>query len=489
MPKHDQSHSVVVFPFLKTQGEVSIGGLTFRSTDVTEGLPAEQAASVSEIADMLFLKDNLRIRSASYAIVPFVDLNHQPHDVGALANLQAFVAYGYCLPRFEFGDIFLTPEHASMVLLTPCRVSMFALSPGTHVTEIGPAGAPIADERNEVEGYAGLYGLRHWFCAVKGSRLYPPRPQFTLNDAQDMSYDIESMTKARIDYRLLSELLCKPASQVASRVFTALRWFNAANNEEDDDSAAIVELSIAFEALLRLPREQKTKHFTEAVSLLLGRTPRLDVWAEQFYEARSQVVHEGSTQKLRFLATDKQKGPAYQSLLVYGRQVFQLCLGTVLSGAELAEKAGLQEKFVTNQERFGEICKLLGDAAIPARERLEKIEPIVFRCRKYMYVCEDGLEPGTMLAAVRHTAETLLACELGCSQELQERLERFISAKKDKDHMGELEALEALNDILESRSARVEIAGAQVVRDLVGLVWGYVFSRYYWTKKRQSGQT
>jgi len=67
-------HSFAVFPFLKTSHPVSIGGLTFRSTEDTAHLSPDQAERVAEIARMLFLQDDLRIRAASYSEVPFVDL-------------------------------------------------------------------------------------------------------------------------------------------------------------------------------------------------------------------------------------------------------------------------------------------------------------------------------------------------------------------------------------------------------------------------------
>jgi Putative transposase of IS4/5 family (DUF4096) len=75
MQPHHKNYSFAVFPFLKTRGAVSIGHLTSRSTDTTDDLSAEQATCMNEIASMLFLQDNLRIRSASYAVVPFIDRN------------------------------------------------------------------------------------------------------------------------------------------------------------------------------------------------------------------------------------------------------------------------------------------------------------------------------------------------------------------------------------------------------------------------------
>ncbi len=133
MQIHDKNYSFAVFPFLKTRSAVSIGHLTFRSTDVTDGLSSEQAACVDEIASMLFLQDNLRIRSASCAVVPFIDLSHSTTDVEYLMNVQAVVAYCYASPRHEFGDLFLSSEHASMAIFTPGRVSVYLVRPDFHV--------------------------------------------------------------------------------------------------------------------------------------------------------------------------------------------------------------------------------------------------------------------------------------------------------------------------------------------------------------------
>jgi hypothetical protein len=436
---------------------------------------------------MLFLQDNLRIRSASYAIVPFIDLNYQPDDVEYLMNVQAVVAYCYALPRHAFGDLFLSSEHASMAIFTPGRVSVYLVRPDFHVDAVEPPSDLVADHRSEVEGYAGLYNFRHPFWVVKGSRLYGPKPHLTFNHSQDLSFDLDRMTVARDDYRLLSELLCKPDTQTSSRVFTAIRWFNAANNEANDHAASIVNLSIAFEALLSLPADEKTDRLTDAISLLLGRIPRLDIWARQFYDARSRIVHEGQVQQLRFVATDSRKGsagPLYQSLLSYGRQVFQLRLGTLLVGAELADRAGLAETLVTNQERFQKICKILSDQATPTSERLERIAPLVCATQQYRFIPESNLQMETMIGAVRLAAKALLEHNETISQELQEHLERLTTAKRTEDHLQELDALQALDSILHNQSVSTETIGSQAVRDLVGVVWGYVFTHYFWLKKR-----
>jgi hypothetical protein len=64
-PGEVAGRAIAVFPFLKTTDPITLGAFTFRSTDDTTGLDAEDAAHVREIADMLYLQDDLRIQSAT----------------------------------------------------------------------------------------------------------------------------------------------------------------------------------------------------------------------------------------------------------------------------------------------------------------------------------------------------------------------------------------------------------------------------------------
>lgn len=74
-------------------------------------------------------------------------------------------------------------------------------------------------------------------------------------------------------------------SDAGQRVVIAIRWYNRANSYLVDKSEAILSLAVGFETLLGLPRDAKIDRFVDAVSLLLGRVPRLNIWAVQFYAA------------------------------------------------------------------------------------------------------------------------------------------------------------------------------------------------------------
>jgi hypothetical protein len=480
-------YSIVIFPFLKTKDVLSIGNHTFRSTEDTSKLTSDQAESVNQIADMLFLRDNYRINSASYAVVPYIDLTHLPANVGNLMNVQAVVAYFYADPHEIFGDLFLTSEHASLVIFSPGDVIVNLVRPSFHVTPAIDTPELTPDKCGNLPGYSALYNFRHQFWLSNGSRLYGPMPRLTLNGAQDLSSDFARASEARPDYQILCKLLKKPQTTTSVRIFTAVRWFNDANKEASEDVAAIVKLAIAFEALLALPANEKTERITDAISLLLGRIPRLEDWARQFYKTRSQIVHEGRADQMLFVAPVSGKvpdRPAYQPLLSYGRQIFQLCLATILVGADLAEGAGLQEKLVTNQERLEQLCVLLAKEEVEPCERLDVAEALINAIEQYHFIAESGLKIETLLVAARAAAGVLLKCKFEVPDGLRTHLERLSTAKRTKDFFEQLDALRSLDEAFSDESLATEADRIRIVRKLVKTVWGYVFMHYFWLKQR-----
>lgn len=455
-PGEKPGAAIAVFPFLKTSGPVTLGSLTFRSTDDTHALIGEDAAHVKEIADMLFLQDDLRIRSAAYAMLPPLDLDGDEQCLRELENVQAIVAYCYSAPRQAFSDLFFHFEQSSLAIFSPEPVSNFLVRPNHHVEPLGNNSSLTPDQFDRVPGYQGRYNFRHPFWVAKGSRLYPPVPHIGLNIGQDLTADVVRCFAEAPRHHLLPELLHSPMTAIAQRVLTAITWYNRANALSNDDASSILDLAVGFETLLALPESAKTDRFIDAVSLLLGRIPRLDLWAEQFYGARSKVAHEGNTQRLRFMPTAQKKSGAaalYQSLLTYGRQIFQLCTGTLQFDAHLAEQAGLKDILITNQERFESICKLLDDESLPILDRFATIDAAVALASEFRYVQETELSIETMIGAVQRAAKTLVLSDDPLDTLLKQRIHNLATAKPSKDSF---EALEALQELTELKGAALQ---------------------------------
>jgi hypothetical protein len=206
-----------------------------------------------------------------------------------------------------------------------------------------------------------MLDLTEPFWVVKGARIYPPVQHITLNISQDLAADCGQFMEGGTGCELL-RLLTDDKRHIGERVFTALNWYNATNRAGVSESEALVNLAIAFESLLDLPTGEKTDRFVDSVSLLLGRVPRLKDWVRQFYDARSQMAHEGKLAQRHFMIPQSGKPSqhlVYHPLLVFGREIFLLCVAAITHGAYLAESRDIAVKLKTNGERFQELCQVL----------------------------------------------------------------------------------------------------------------------------------
>jgi Apea-like HEPN len=484
----DSPFSIAVFPFLKTTKPITIGGHTFRSTGDVTDLPSEKAQAVSEIARMLFVQDDLRVKSASYAIIPSLDLYSPSAAMDQLAYIRAVFAYMYSAPHEVFDDVFLAPEEVSLALFTPGPVSVFLVRPKHHTENVAVVTGPSPNKRHEVPGYKGLYNFRHPFWVEPGSRLYGPKPHITLNISQDLQIDLQQRFRGRPDYDLLLQLLDKALTPAAQRIYSALHWYNAANEESIDRDRALLNLAVAFETLLRLPDFSKTERLTDAITLLLGRTERLDEWAKQFYDARSRVAHEGLVQDPYFYVPShlkpKRSVGLFGSLMLYGRHIFQLCLSTLLVGIDLADRADLQEKFISNNERYQKICDMLkSDTGTPA-EKLVALEPTLRSLQRYRFVPSGEFARGSLITAVRYAVAALIATGQPFAPHLADAVARVDTKKRGDGEFQQLVAIKELTEAFEATDPASLSPEARIVRNLLEFAWLNLFQIYYWLEDR-----
>ena len=489
-------HSFAVFPFLKTTDRIQIGGVSFRSTDDVSDLDPANAEHVRTIAKMLFLQDELRIRSASYALVPFVDMDypHQNPHLEQLRRVRAVVAYCYSQPMPIHGDIFLASEQASLVVFSPTLVSTYLVRPEHHTELVGVHDLPEADQFGRMNGYAGYYDFKHPFWVVKGSRLYPTIPQIGLNISQNLAADVGQYLSRWSHFNAILWPADSRPPELSIRVLTAIEWFNRSASDSASEEVAIVSLAIAFESLLAdrefEKKDRVTERLVDSISLLLGRVSRLDTWAQQFYKARSEIVHHGRAQALRFTIPGSPKqtaGLSHRPLLTYGRFVFRACAATLLVGAELAREVDMEEMLVTNQERYQEVCRIFVDTAISERERFSRAADIVFRLDRFSFIPEAGLDLSTMTGAMRAAAKALLGCGDRLDPALKQCAETLQSAERSADHYEELDALAVLPDKLATTAADPASPIGVFLR-LAHVTWMYTFGRYYSLKgKKESG--
>jgi hypothetical protein len=486
-PKN-QASTIAIFPFLKTAAPILIGNLVFRSTEDVGDISPEDAQSLSEIPEMLFLQDDLRIEAASYAVLPWIDLDLPNPDLEKLKRIRAVIAYCYAIPHHIFGTPHLHTENASLIVFSPAQVFAGLVHPDYHVKPQSDRRL-LPDERGEVRGYHGLYNFKHHFWAAKGSRLYPPVPDITLNIAQDLANDVAEFSASRRFHMLPQLTDTNAVGGMVERALIGIAWFNEAHALATEEGAAIVNLAIAFESLLGLPPEEKTERLVDSIALLLGRIPRLDEWARQFYEARSRIVHEGKTTRLWFSVVKSKKPPddtLYGSLLSYGGHIFQLCTATLLFGAGLAQQIRLEDKFVTNRERFEQMSRTLSDNTLSALERLQSIAEKVDVAAQYSSVTESPFPIKIILDVLRLAAKNLLECGVAIEAEAKRVAEKLISASQSAELGDALEAVREFHDFVKTKQLHGDPRSPWIVTvRLVDVGWDYLMWHHFSQRRKQ----
>jgi hypothetical protein len=490
----------VFFPYLKSSGIVHYRHITFGTTSNVAHLKADIAEHVAVLASMFFLRDDLRIKDMTFAVLVAENRMALASLVDSLAEFQAFVCYLYSAPHEIFGEPFLHAEHASAFVFEQSRVQIQFLRSDYHVDALSDRSFDEApDARNEVAGYKGRLDQRSPLWVAKGSRIYPPTTRIWLNMSQDLSFDIGR----RIQHSRHGALLAfledpRRDPHLCSRVLRSLRWYNRSVAIDVAEEIGLVSLAIAFEALLGLPRgNQVTNRFKEAVALLVGPVDRLDSFLEQFYEARSEIAHEGETSNVMFRATDsvrqsdRQSAARYRSLAAYARHIFQVCLLTIVYGGHMTSQVRLSRMMTTNQERFEQMCRTLSSNDKPAGHRLQEVAELIQDADTYRFVPEDGLQLKTVLAVCKLASSDYLAMSTDLPTGIGETIREFVTVKYDVDELRALFLLQSLVEGIRTVPRQSESSfddPHRLLAALLDVAWGYAFPQYFEMERARTSQ-
>jgi len=432
--------TLAIFPYLKTSRAVRIRGIELRPISDLTGLPAESQHHLQVLSSMFFLRDNFRLTDMTYAhLAPAPDQNEFSSFWYWLAEAQALVTYMYCCPQGSRRELLFRPEHCTLYLLNPSHVPGVVLTTDRCV-EVGESSDHRTTSQDaQAEGYVGRVDLTSPFWVATGGRIYPPLPWLPLNPAQDVSSDLASFLSIRENWPF-SNLIARYGSKrdVEERVFTALQWYNRGNCLGIGEDVALVDLAIAFESLFGLEQgEGLTSRFKETVLALLGPVPRLDSCLEQFYTARSKIVHRGSWPHLTFYPAEmdralrilkgKETGTPHHPLTTYARVVFRLCLTAILSGAKMAEDAKLSALLVSNQERTDQICAVLSKSQATPQERILSVMAIVRELEANDIWPQSDVKTEAVVGTGRLLVKTLIDADPRLPEGLMNHMELILS--------------------------------------------------------------
>jgi len=485
----DDKELFAILPYLKISRPECIRGIRFRASDDLNGLAENIKSHLRTLFSMFFLRDNLRIKRMTYAHLPLDDDAKKTGKIlQRLREAHILIGYLYSSPHFPYGDPFLWLEHSSLYLMRPRMVSKYIVWPEYGVEDTGEA-KPRAEsiQGHQIPGYEGQLNWSSVFTVVEGSKLYPALPDFWFNMSQDLYVDIEMMASPHYNWALRYLIGTRDVEneELENRVFTALEWYNRSSAGNIDESVALVNLAIAFESLFQLEQgKDLAGRFKELVITLLGPVPRLDSWVDQFYTARSKIVHKGSWPHLMFYATSRRqykgilkgqdKGLEYRSLTAYGRRIFRVCLNIILSGATLSERAGLQSLLFHNQERLEAICASLRRDDLTPEQKLLAVARDVRDLQEFRLESKELTKLKTVAATGKLLVQTYLETNPQLPKEMIRLMKAIAQQRDDARDDTKLEEFRNLAERLSEWKGGRPGVGPVVPTDPFHIIWLFV---------------
>ncbi len=454
-----------LLPYLKTSESLSMRGIRFRSSDDLADLAPEQQEHLKTLFSMFFLRDDLRITRMIYALLELEDDPEANQCLfQRLSQAHAFIGYLSSMPQPPREDPFLPLEHASMYVFHAERVFKYTIWPDASDSTVEDLAKDRAPTEDDLDGYRGQRNWGSSFWVVAGCRLYPPSPAFWLNIPEDLYRTVGVFTQQRQNWAFVELMASKETEslEIEERIFTALEWHNKSTARDIEEEEALVYLSLAFESLLNLPQGTAlSSRFKETVMVLLGSIPRLDSWLEQFYRARSAVVHEGRWPHVKFYAMDLDKKRLerlygrgkqnnqepvieYRSLTTYGWHIFRLCLNAILSSARAAHNSRLSALFISSEERLKKIGEQLRPKGVKPENRLRSVAVEISPLDLYRWEAGEHIQLETVLGTGRMVIQTYLETKPQLSEETLTLMNTVLQQQKGTSLLDQLRQFERL---------------------------------------------
>ena len=463
----------VFLPYLKTSDEVVLRGVRFLPLRQAKRSRSRDAAVVRDLASLFWFRDDIRIVDMSYSIIEIRPDSQSGEDLDAnLDAISYLLGYLYTSPGRQPREPFLRFEHATVFRFVQSVLPRWRMGGVDNPALSHDTFARRGEDAN-FHGYEGWTHRKESLLLSSSSRIYPPVRDFWLNASQDLYANVRGIGWPRLERRMPILFSSRTALQSAleERILRALRWYCKSSEIISEPDEALLRLAIAFETLLVLDRDAKAEDLHSRISLLIGPVPRLDSWAQQFYRARSFIVHEGETPHTRFLAVDAKEAdkawygkiPAayYRRLVDYARVLFRPCVHAALWGGASSFDLRLNRLFFHNQQRLEAICKCLSRENLDQAEVLmeiaelvgsladarwdsdhvTKMETVAATGRLLLEACLDGI-PVKLIRAIDPQIQDLLSYNK--SQPMQELVTMWQNLAKQLDALLQQNATSAV---------------------------------------------
>ncbi|MDR3598514.1 HEPN domain-containing protein [Clostridium sp.] len=390
---HEEVYYYFFFPYLKCSEKININGIDLFSSNKLDELDKESQKIISLISNNFYMAQNYKIKNM---IAGYIKERHDLTDHGY--NSDYHLNFGKILKIRELIIYLYSSLHPTLLnpFLEMDVSNVFVFRTERQLLDIHKSNNNLEFtdkvENSNSEGFWGLLNGKTFISIKKDEKIFPPYPNFQQNHNQDLFLDIN-----RIDNNSVYNFLNDPQKVNllfnTSRLIKSIQWYNRSNNGSISDEEQLIYLSVSFESLLDLEKDKNiTSRFKNAINILIGSNEKLNAWIDQFYTARSEIVHRGYSNELLF-STSLKKGNKlrYRDLISYGRRIFQISLNSILNSEFFKHRTNLEELFISNYERIELLITNL-NKKVNVIETLQKYENVINNIIEYRYVGEESIQ-------------------------------------------------------------------------------------------------
>lgn len=470
----------VFFPYLKTSKAVTFLGVTLYPFENLSNLPPDLLKPIKSIGECFYMTDNYQIKNMAVATIKerydLADFgfNQKLHkSYLKIMQIQELFLYIYSNLHPTFLDPFLDRALCNVFVFRnePDVVDLYSSNDNLRYT-----GEKKLTKQSFKNGFSGLLNGKNYISLTKNNKIYPPTCTFNQNYSQDLALLKVGITEDS-EFNFINNDSKLSLIMNNTRLLKSMQWYNRSNNKSLSNEEQLINLSIAFEGLLDLERAKGiTNRFKDAILIVLGNNKKLESWADQFYLARSEIVHRGSASELFYDTSPKQNTmKRYRQLTSYGRIIFQILFNSVATGEYFKTITGLHDLFTTNQERFEILITNVRNSS-DISETMLSSEELIQKIEDFSFIREENLLIPTILTAVSLPLERMIE---KFNPEDQKLLKFFIEEKKIEEKLLFFE--EVRNSLKKHKVS--EKNALLILKKLVKVAWSYLFMEIYAIKE------
>lgn len=435
-----------ILPYIRTKKPLHVAGVSFRNSQNIDGLTAEEIEHLKSIVSLFYLADDKPIEEVVYAVIHLSN-DRQEANLKVWQLRAAHTILSYLVTRDHYDSY----ERTMLYLLLP---------------------AEIIGEKSLAPGYSVTVNWLYQLEIPRGGKIYPPHPypvRFIPQGWNLSDIPIQLKSKRSLFYGLEGfvegEILDKPEQRERyETLLQAMSWYNRSFSLFVSEEEKIVYIAVAFEILFHHQESSSPKSIPISQELkdhlwvLFGDAIRLNEWVDQFYNARSNILHKGSATTFHFVIGDKrfiEKQLAMESLLSYGRRLLRMCILNILHGTALAEEAKLNAWFMHDRERLEEISENLRQADVPAEKKIFALVPLLFDLDEHWLdeIRRKAIDIKSIFGTGKLLIQTFLEAYPETEDKLKKKLKRILSLTLDK----QLELVNSYSDLYNELSSEMAL--------------------------------